>query len=277
MKTTPLNLLGQIFGRLTVVREGPRTSGKRTKRTWDCLCECGRTCNVLQDCLISRHTQSCGCYRKENTAKMSTTHGMTRTPEYYAWQGMSARCFKEYGHNPANYKDRGITVCRRWRERFEPFFADMGVRPSSEHSIDRIDNNGNYSCGKCEECVANGWLMNCRWATPVMQGNNTRANRLITAFGQTRTLSEWAQELDTTASILAGRLNSDRTSVEDALTIPIGEMRWNSPTKLTKENVLEIRHLYSTTKISKNKLGKMFGVAQPTIDAVITRRTWNHV
>lgn len=85
---------------------------------------------------------------------------------------MKGRCFNSNVARYPRYGGRGITVCRRWCESFAEFLADMGPRPSSEHSIDRKDNDGHYSCGKCEECVANGWPANCRWATRDMQDAN---------------------------------------------------------------------------------------------------------
>ena len=104
------------------------------------------------------------------------------TPEHIAWQNMLRRCFTPT--NPAfkNYGGRGIAVCDRWRE-FAAFFADMGPRPTAQHSLDRIDNNEHYKPG------------NCRWATKIEQTNNTRQNRWITFDGRTMTLTRWAREV----------------------------------------------------------------------------------
>lgn len=107
-----------------------------------------------------------------------------RTPEYAAWSDIKRRCgnpsFKHFKH----YGGRGICVCARWLASFSNFLADVGLRPSKKHSIDRIDNNGNYEPG------------NCRWATRHEQMSNTRRNHLVTFEGQTRTITDWAKLLD---------------------------------------------------------------------------------
>jgi hypothetical protein len=102
----------------------------------------------------------------------SFTHGMTGTPEYRSWNHMKQRCLNPNVDVYEYYGGRGITVCERWRE-FEAFFEDMGDRPAGL-SLDRIDPDGNYSCGHCDACVTNGWPANCRWAD---QGTQTRNQR----------------------------------------------------------------------------------------------------
>ena len=92
-----------------------------------------------------------------------TTHGRSYTPEYRTWHSMKARCSPTAtGKHRRNYYERGIRVCQRWLNSFENFFEDMGERPSPMHSIDRIDNDGNYEPS------------NCRWSTPVEQIANQR-------------------------------------------------------------------------------------------------------
>jgi hypothetical protein len=114
--------------------------------------------------------------------------------EYTIWQGMKARCFNTKTRPFAAYGARGITVCERWRNSFEAFFADMGSRPSPAHSLDRIDNDGNYEPG------------NCRWATQKQQTRNRRNNLLVTVDGVTRCASEWSE-----------RLGVDRNTVRDRI------------------------------------------------------------
>lgn len=97
------------------------------------------------------------------------SHGMNGTPMYYVWRAMISRCTLKSHPAYQRYGARGISVCDRWRDSFVAFYADMGDRPSSEHSIDRINNDGNYEPG------------NCRWATKVQQQRNMRSNRVTAA------------------------------------------------------------------------------------------------
>lgn len=89
-------------------------------------------------------------------------HGMTGTSEFWIWQHMRKRCHDEGSKDFSRYGGRGIQVCERWRDSFDNFFADMGKRPSDKHSIDRINNDGNYEPS------------NCRWATRSEQRSNQR-------------------------------------------------------------------------------------------------------
>ena len=108
-------------------------------------------------------------------------HGMRGTPTYNSWISAKTRCLSRLGKTDPLYGGRGITVCKRWAESFSLFLEDMGERPPG-CSLDRINNDGNYEPG------------NCRWATDCQQSRNKRTNKFITAFGETKTLIEWAAD-----------------------------------------------------------------------------------
>ena len=123
---------------------------------------------------------------------------------------MKARCYNPNHPDYANYGGRGIRVCERWLSSYAAFITDMGARPSSAHSLDRRDNDCDYS------------LDNCRWATAREQNNNRRINRLITFRGETYTLTEWARMLGMNYTTLQNRLDRG-WSIEDALMIEVDE------------------------------------------------------
>jgi hypothetical protein len=197
-----IDLTGQRFARLLVLE---RTSNNRDGKTrWLCACQCGQRTTVLGKYLRSGHTRSCGCLMRETAAGLQRTHGGTRTKEYRVWQLMRARC--DDATNP-HYGGRGLSVCDRW-EAFENFYADMGPRPSSEHQIERRDNDAGYG------------PENCVWATPKEQANNRSSNRLLTLGGLTLTMQQWSEELCLPYKTIHSRVGRG-WSVERALSTPV--------------------------------------------------------
>ena len=165
--------IGTRFGRLVVLGPG------KEKRYLLCRCDCGTEKEIREDHLRHGATKSCGCYRREFSRKqmlkiMVRTHGMSKTPEYHIWLNLRYRCNTPSSDAYDMYGGRGIQVCQRYDESFEAFYEDLGPRPSDSHSIDRTDNDGHYSCGKCNQCLENGWGTNLRWATPTQQTRNSR-------------------------------------------------------------------------------------------------------
>jgi hypothetical protein len=109
----------------------------------------------------------------------------------------------------------------RWRD-FQAFYSDVGPLPAPGMSIDRKDNDGNYSCGKCEQCIENKWPMNVQWATRREQQTNMRSNVRITHNGETLCVSEWARRaaVPITASTLWRRLFVSQWDLDRALSTP---------------------------------------------------------
>jgi len=176
------DLTNQQFERLLVVEyAGQKMYGGRNRNIWKCQCSCGQITYVQTQHLTSKRIRSCGCLAKDELSARRKTHGKSKTSIFSIYNNMIKRCLdiKDGGH--PSYGGRGIKVCERWLESFENFYEDMGDRPSNEYSIDRVNNNGNYS------------KENCRWATKTEQNNNTRQNVLIEYNGEIKTASQWSK------------------------------------------------------------------------------------
>ena len=137
---------------------------------------------------------------------------MAGTPEYKAWKAMKQRCFNPNNKQYLDWGGRGITVCDRWKNSFENFLADMGLKPTPKHSIDRIDNDDNY------------FSDNCRWATKAEQQNNQRTKPLITIGNDTYTIAQWTTEKGYDKSVIHNRLKYGWSDY-DAVMTPVKQRK----------------------------------------------------
>lgn len=153
-------------------------------------------------------------------------HGKSHTPIHNAWLRMKGRCYNIKNIRYKDYGGRGIKVCARWRYSFEDFYADMMDIPKGK-SIDRIDNDLHYSCGKCKECIKRGWRKNCKWSTNKEHARNRRSNRRITYRGETKLLMEWSEKLKINRETIANRLDRFGWSIQEALTLPVRKGLYN--------------------------------------------------
>ncbi len=198
-KLTDADMVGKVFGYLKVLSRAP--SLKKWTTAWLCQCSrkgCTRTSIVVTARLRSGHTTSCGCGSRRQ-------HDGTHTPEYAIWKAMHQRCSNPNFDDFHNYGGRGISVCESWND-FAVFISDMGRRPSSEYSIDRINTNGNYE------------PTNCKWSTRIEQGNNRRDTIHITIGTDTKPLTAWCREFDADADIVRKRIRSGWDPLEAMIT-----------------------------------------------------------
>lgn len=208
----PATLKGKRFGRWLVI--APKGRDRYGGRMWECRCDCGVIRTVRETSLRSGQSRSCGCLHAELLAerakigRYARKHGMYATPEYQSWHLMKWRCGNPSAVGYQYYGGRGISVCREWLESFETFYCDMGPRPTPKHSIDRIDNDGNYEPG------------NCRWATAKEQAHNRRNNHVITFNGETLCATEWSDRLGGGRNVVSRRIKKG-WSPEKAISTPL--------------------------------------------------------
>lgn len=175
-----LDLRGHRYGRLVVCEQAERIGGQTA---WNCVCDCGNHRVVRTRHLRHGGPTSCKECGLVVQRRGNPIHGMSRShrPTLIVWHAIKARCLNHRHAAFHNYGGRGIKICDRWRDDFAAFIADVGPRPSGAHSIDRIDNDGDYT------------PENCRWATAAEQGNNRRDCYRIRHNGEVLSLAAFCR------------------------------------------------------------------------------------
>lgn len=202
---------GDTFGRLVVEKRCPE------KRKWRCRCTCGHVTYVNPYSLNTGETRSCGCLRADVARQRSIRHGQSTHRLYDVWTEMKKRCNRPSSKSFVNYGHRGIQVCDEWQH-FGPFFAwasENGYK--SGLVIDRKDNNGPYSPD------------NCHWTTMSVNCNNKRNNVRMSAFGELKTLTQWARDVRCVVpvNVVRQRVQKLRWPLESAILTPT----WSKPNR----------------------------------------------
>lgn len=190
--------VGLTVKMFTVIEDLGTLKDKGYRRMARCKCECGNEYIISVSNLFHGNTKSCGCLKKRGTR---LDHGRSHTTEHRVWSKMIDRCRNKNTPEYKNYGGRGIKVCDRWLD-FKNFLSDMGMRPSNEVSIDRIDNNGDYEPG------------NCRWATRAQQSVNKRTNVFFEYGGMRMTKSQWCDFLEFRRHMVENHLRRGKTFAE---------------------------------------------------------------
>lgn len=203
-----LDFIGCKFGRLTVLEElskHPYRSHQQMIRCFRAVCNCGTEVPfVTAYQLRYGWLKSCGCLKREVLRAKAMTHGKTHSPEYRSWASASDRCRNKNLRNFDDYGGRGISVCTRWKGKngFINFLRDMGPRPTPQHSLDRKNNNGNYT------------PKNCKWSTREEQARNKRSSINLSGYGRTLPGSRWAKLLGVSYYVFAQAAKAGRTIEE---------------------------------------------------------------
>ena len=193
-----IDLSGQIFGRLTVIKWAGRDKNNLT--LWMCKCACGNTIITRSQDLRRGASQSCGCLKLEQLDERSRKHSMAGTRPYRIWKSMKTRCLNPRVKSYSDYGGRGIQICDTWKHSFTAFWSDVKTGYADDLELDRIDHGGPY----CPE--------NCRWVDKKTQNRNTRANHFIdTPYGRI-TIAELSEKLGVSYDTLKRRVYKAESS-----------------------------------------------------------------
>lgn len=205
-----IDMSGKKYGNLTAIKlVGYKASNNNA--VWNFVCDCGNELNTEGYSVRTGKITTCKECGRKRTRAASLKHGLSNTPEFRAWAEIKSRCLNTKSTSYKNYCGRVIKICDRWIDSFENFLADMGIKPTKDHSIDRINNQGNYEPD------------NCRWSTVLEQANNKRNSVIITFQGVVDTLPGWSRRLGINYAALHQRIRVNKWPIERALTEGINQ------------------------------------------------------
>jgi len=200
----PGDITGERFGSMVVICLSPEKSKIRKRPYWKVRCDCGKEIEKRWPSI--RDGIRCGWCKP-------IKHGHARrgnfSPEYSSWAAMVQRCTNPANQDFKDYLGRGITVCQRWRDNYEDFFADMGSKPTRKHEIERVDNNLGY------------YAENCIWATRQQQTRNKRNTLYVTWNGKLTPLIKVCEEAGFSYTAIKQRINKLGWDEELALSTPV--------------------------------------------------------
>lgn len=206
-----IDLTGHKFGKLTVVGFPTHVPDKEGVY-WKCVCECGNECLIRGKSLRNGHTKSCGCLIHDILTARNIKHGLSKNTSLYGiWKSMKTRCYNVNRSAYKYYGGRGIGICEEWKDDFVAFYNwSISNGYSVGLTIDRIDNDGNYSPD------------NCRWVSKDAQQSNRRyCIPKIMFEGESHTLSEISKILGINYSTLYARIHNYGWDIEKAITTPV--------------------------------------------------------
>lgn len=200
-----LNLVGKKINHLTVLE---CVGHKGKKVLWKCLCDCGKYVYANTNALTGNHTISCGCWKRNQLINRNTKHNQSKTKLYNVWIAIKKRCNNNTDTNYPRYGGRGIKICNEWENDYNAFYQwSINNGYCEGLTIDRIDNNGDYT------------PLNCRWTNKYKQANNRSNNRIITINHISKTIAEWCRFYNTSETMIRARLSNGWEPIK-ALTTP---------------------------------------------------------
>lgn len=240
-------IIGKTFNRLTVL--GVAGKDKRGATLFLCRCSCGQETTALAYQLRSGGKKSCGCLSKEMAKKNFTKHGEWGSRLHVLWKGIKARCYNKNNVNYKNYGGRGIKMCDEWRDNFlafKEFMLSKGydeTLPTGVQTIEREDVNGDYKPG------------NCKLVTKTEQCYNKRTNHFITYKGETKTITEFANEYKMDVETLFRRICKFGYTVEEAIEKPVRKApHKNAPKYTVRGESLTLREWAAKFGMTRSQL-----------------------